>query len=303
MESTHQLIQLVTGGPHIVAKSSYIQMFWLGAMPPLISSNFYRCPHLPSRPNIRSVEQGHSKPLIKSNGWLVLGLPLWKIWVRQLGWLDNPNINGKIKLMATKPPTSNGIPKIEHGSRRFCSALPTRNTATSLATNNHKGRQSRHSWRKRRVDVIHRARSPPRLLESVIVMQCVQILNGHQWKMVKGCEREYSMYVSKYILYSFYTKLQGKLKKDEKGSLGQNCPTITWYSLGTMNSGMNADENHRRFWHHEPNPADRIHVQNSFEIPWSWHSKHLVCPYSFYESPTDINTWGSSTSFLRFFPC
>ena len=33
------------------------------------------------------------------------GPPLWKIWVRQLGWLATPNINGKIKLMATKPPT------------------------------------------------------------------------------------------------------------------------------------------------------------------------------------------------------
>ena len=27
--------------------------------------------------------------------------PLWKIWVRQLGWLEIPNINGKIKFMAT----------------------------------------------------------------------------------------------------------------------------------------------------------------------------------------------------------
>ena len=32
--------------------------------------------------------------------------PLWKIWVRQLGWLDIPNISGKIEFMATKPPTS-----------------------------------------------------------------------------------------------------------------------------------------------------------------------------------------------------
>ena len=31
--------------------------------------------------------------------------PLWKIWLRQLGWLFIPNINGKIKKMATKPPT------------------------------------------------------------------------------------------------------------------------------------------------------------------------------------------------------
>ena len=31
--------------------------------------------------------------------WLVVGPPLWKIWVRQLGWWQQPNINGKIKLM------------------------------------------------------------------------------------------------------------------------------------------------------------------------------------------------------------
>ena len=41
--------------------------------------------------------------------WLVVGPPLWKIWFRQLGWLDIPNISGKIKFMATKPPTSHGI--------------------------------------------------------------------------------------------------------------------------------------------------------------------------------------------------
>ena len=32
-----------------------------------------------------------------TQNWLVVGPPLWKIWVRQLGWLDIPNINGKIK--------------------------------------------------------------------------------------------------------------------------------------------------------------------------------------------------------------
>ena len=33
------------------------------------------------------------------------GPPLWKIWLRQLGWLYIPNISGKISKMATKPPT------------------------------------------------------------------------------------------------------------------------------------------------------------------------------------------------------
>ena len=37
---------------------------------------------------------------------LVVGPPLCKIWLRQLGWLYIPNISGKIKFMATKPPTS-----------------------------------------------------------------------------------------------------------------------------------------------------------------------------------------------------
>ena len=34
----------------------------------------------------------------KIHTWLVVGVePLWKIWVRQLGWLFIPNISGKIK--------------------------------------------------------------------------------------------------------------------------------------------------------------------------------------------------------------
>ena len=37
--------------------------------------------------------------------WLVVQPPLWKISVRQLGWWMQPNINGKIQKMATKPPT------------------------------------------------------------------------------------------------------------------------------------------------------------------------------------------------------
>ena len=43
--------------------------------------------------------------IVDEHIWLVVGPPLWKIWVRQLGWLETPNISGKIKLMATKPPT------------------------------------------------------------------------------------------------------------------------------------------------------------------------------------------------------
>ena len=36
------------------------------------------------------------------NIWLVVGPPLWKIWVRQLGWWNEPKMNGKMpKFMAT----------------------------------------------------------------------------------------------------------------------------------------------------------------------------------------------------------
>ena len=37
--------------------------------------------------------------------WLVVYLPLWKIWVRQLGWW-NSQLNGKIKHVSSKPPTT-----------------------------------------------------------------------------------------------------------------------------------------------------------------------------------------------------
>ena len=39
------------------------------------------------------------------DNWLVVGPPLWKIWVRQLGWWKQPNMSGKMPKMATKPPT------------------------------------------------------------------------------------------------------------------------------------------------------------------------------------------------------
>ena len=35
------------------------------------------------------------------HNWLVVGPPLCKIWVRQLGWLEIPNIHGKMPKMAT----------------------------------------------------------------------------------------------------------------------------------------------------------------------------------------------------------
>ena len=42
-------------------------------------------------------------PCERSHHFLVggPGPPLWKIWVRQLGWWQKPNINGKIKVIAT----------------------------------------------------------------------------------------------------------------------------------------------------------------------------------------------------------
>ena len=42
-----------------------------------------------------------------NNDWLVVGYPpLWKIWVRQLGWWNSQHFWENYKLMATKPPTS-----------------------------------------------------------------------------------------------------------------------------------------------------------------------------------------------------
>ena len=54
----------------------------------------------------KNAEQSHTcKDLFNGNTmkyiklyWLVVGPPLWKIWVRQLEF-EIPNINGKIKLM------------------------------------------------------------------------------------------------------------------------------------------------------------------------------------------------------------
>ena len=51
--------------------------------------------------------------------WDLLGgfsPPLWKIWVRQLGWWHNPNINGKMPKMATKPPTRYGFKGVSSSS-------------------------------------------------------------------------------------------------------------------------------------------------------------------------------------------
>ena len=43
--------------------------------------------------------------IFTSGWWLGIPTPLKRIWLRQLGWWQTPNISGKIKLMATKPPT------------------------------------------------------------------------------------------------------------------------------------------------------------------------------------------------------
>ena len=50
------------------------------------------------------------------HSWLVVGPPLWKIWVRQLGWLDIPNIKWENKSHGNQlPPTRVGIPELFHG--------------------------------------------------------------------------------------------------------------------------------------------------------------------------------------------
>ena len=61
-----------------------------------------------SKMHWKDVNIFHDPEMIPSNNiknWLVVGPPPWKIWVRQLGWLFPPSISGKIKLMASKPPT------------------------------------------------------------------------------------------------------------------------------------------------------------------------------------------------------
>ena len=45
----------------------------------------------------------HNDHIWSYNIWLVVYLPLWKIWVRQLGWWNNPNIWKNIK--CSKPPS------------------------------------------------------------------------------------------------------------------------------------------------------------------------------------------------------
>ena len=76
-----------------------------------------RSPRVPSRNQARCVcwdenwirSTRQQTPLPKKNHhWLVVGPPLWKIWLRQLGWLEIPNISGKMPKMATKPPTRSG---------------------------------------------------------------------------------------------------------------------------------------------------------------------------------------------------
>ena len=71
----------------------------------LIAKPFTDCMCLGSQvPKLEKTIQKDPENMI----YLVGGFwpPLWKIWVRQLGWLLIPNKNGKIKFMATKPPTS-----------------------------------------------------------------------------------------------------------------------------------------------------------------------------------------------------
>ena len=75
-----------------------------------------RCPKLHHHQNVvRNLQHPKGVPLGQAtygafsfkpakgidHPWLVVGPSLWKIWVRQLGWWQQPNINGKIQKMAT----------------------------------------------------------------------------------------------------------------------------------------------------------------------------------------------------------
>ena len=49
--------------------------------------------------------------------WLVVGLPLWKIWVRQLGWWHKPNINGKINIWWQ--PFTTTLSHVKYGTKKW----------------------------------------------------------------------------------------------------------------------------------------------------------------------------------------
>ena len=55
--------------------------------------------------------------------WLVVDLPLWKIWLRQLGWW-NSQLNGKIIHSCSKPPASNSYHKYTHFPSGFQDIFP-----------------------------------------------------------------------------------------------------------------------------------------------------------------------------------
>ena len=67
------------------------------------------------------------------HNWLVVYLPLWKIWVRQLGWWWFPIIIWKIKVLFQSPPTSKDLrtrtaetskkPSM-FGNAQFCLDIP-----------------------------------------------------------------------------------------------------------------------------------------------------------------------------------
>ena len=55
--------------------------------------------------------ESHLTHFIHMSDWLVVGPPLWKIWVRPLGWWMQSNIHGKIKKMPNswQPVTTNQL--------------------------------------------------------------------------------------------------------------------------------------------------------------------------------------------------
>ena len=106
---TYQLSNLAPLGTTL-----YEVMLTLHVFFPLYSSGFPIDSRRCSNPHpfiIRTGSMFHIFSIYSSSYsfyWLLVGPPLWKIWGRQLGWWQQPNIKGKIKLMATKAPTSIG---------------------------------------------------------------------------------------------------------------------------------------------------------------------------------------------------
>ena len=98
-------------------------------------------------------------------GW---AKPLWKIWLRQLGWLEIPNISGKIKLMATihhQPAYGTQPPFVDL-------KFPAKTLWTILSGAEHR---ASHNPKKSQMFPVKQKRTPM-LIDSPIRRHCIFVL-------------------------------------------------------------------------------------------------------------------------------